>query len=234
MTRAIPDLDIDLGRLPDEPPALYSLARRVNVACGGQAVDTAPMRAACALAAAAGAQVGAHPGYEDPEGPDRVPAEVSPDALRASVARQCAALADAARAHGLRVKHVKPRGELYDTAARDPAVARAVVLGAVDALGPVEVLGPPTGALRDAALALGMAYVREGFADRRYLDDGTLVPRTEPGALHAEPAAAAVQAVSLALTGGFDTLCVHGDHPHAEAVARAVRAALDAFGTHRG
>jgi UPF0271 protein len=91
----------------------------------------------------------------------------------------------------------------------------------------VTLIGPPSGALAGAAARHGVAYAREGFADRAAHADGTLVPRGEPGALITDPTAAAAQAERLASTGAFETLCVHGDTPGAAAIARAVRRVLD-------
>src|SRR5262249_14737936 len=98
------------------------------------------------------------------------------------------------------------------------------------ALGRTEVVGPERGALLEAARARGLRYRREGFADRGYRGDGSLVPRGEPGALLTDPDACAEQALRLAASGRFDTLCLHGDTPGAVALARAVRAALEGQG----
>jgi UPF0271 protein len=123
------------------------------------------------------------------------------------------------------VGHVKPHGALYHDANASDALARSVVGAAIDALGPaITVIGPPSGALRNAAEARGVRYAREGFADRRMRPDGSLVPRSEPDALLREPADAVAQARSLAAQ--VDTLCVHADTPGALAIARAVHEAL--------
>jgi UPF0271 protein len=122
---------------------------------------------------------------------------------------------------------VKPHGALYHDAARELAIAEAVVRGATAGLGDaITIIGPPRGALVDAAKARGLAYAREGFADRRMRADGSLVPRTDAGALIEDPDEAAAQAVRLVRDGEIDTICVHGDTPNALAIARAVHAAL--------
>src|SRR5262249_49659639 len=119
----------------------------------------------------------------------------------------------------------KPHGALYHDAAASDVLAREVVAAATRALGEsVVVVGPPKGALREAATARGLRYASEGFADRRMRDDGSLVPRTEPNALITDPAAAAAQARTLA--GRLDTICVHADTPGALAIAGAVHKAL--------
>lgn len=216
-------LDIDLGELPDEAEALYAAAHLANVACGGHAGDDASIARAVALADAHGTLVGAHPSYPDREGFGRRAMAMAPEALAESVHAQCArwvAVAGAAR-------HVKMHGALYHAIDRDDALADRVLAACRDALGVVPVLGPPGGATARAAAALGMPFLREGFADRGLRADGSLVPRGEPGALIEEPGRAAVQAARLAASGGYDVLCVHGDGAHAVAVAAAVRAALD-------
>ena len=217
-----PFLNIDAGELPDEPAELYALAHVVNVACGGHAGDDASMRRVVAFCNQSGTAVGAHPSYPDREGFGRRAMAMTPDALAASVEAQCAALRRATSD----VRYVKLHGALYHAANADPVVARAALVAATRALGAPTVLGPPAGALADVARELGLAYAREGFADRAVRADGSLVPRGEPGAMIDDPAAAAARARELAESGAVDTICVHGDGASALAVARAVRAAL--------
>jgi 5-oxoprolinase (ATP-hydrolysing) subunit A len=220
-------LNIDAGELEDEPEAIFALAQVVNIACGGHAGDEASMAKALERCARLGAAPGAHPSFEDREHFGRRRLEVAPAVLRAQVAGQCARLrALAAPQH---VAWVKPHGALYHAANESAALAEAVVGGAVEALGPeVTVLGPPRGALRDAAMRAGVRFAREGFADRGMRADGSLVPRGEPGALLEDPARARAQATRLALGGGVDTLCVHGDTPGAVAITEQARKVVDA------
>jgi UPF0271 protein len=230
------DLNVDLGELPDEPEALYALATVVNVACGGHAGDERSMRAAVRAAVAAGSRIAAHPSYADREGFGRRTRFSEPSVVRADVEAQCAALASIAAAEGARVELMKPHGALYHDAARDPALAQAVLDATRAALGDVVVVGPPAGALREAADRAGLSWASEGFADRGYDAEGELIARGQPGALLATPADAAAQAVALARRGTFATLCVHGDTPGAVAIATAVRRALEEAGClrHRG
>ena len=231
------DLNIDLGELEGEPEELYALATVVNVACGGHAGDAASMARAAALAAARGARVAAHPSYPDRARFGRERLDIGGDALRESVRVQCAALRAAAGAAGLRVEALKLHGALYHDAAGDPARAEAALEGAIEGLGGElrAVVGPPWGeALAAAARARGLAYAREGFADRVYDAEGRLAPRSAPGALLVDPAACAAQAARLAAAGGCETVCVHGDSPGAPAIARAVREALAARGLLAG
>jgi UPF0271 protein len=222
------DLNIDLGELPDEPEELYAWAHIANVACGGHAGDATSIAEALRRCKAHGTRVGAHPSYPDRAGFGRRAMAMAPDALRASVREQCLLLATAARALAVPVTSLKAHGALYHAASRDPAIARAVLDGAIDALGDgLVVLGPEGGALATLACEAGLTYAREGFADRGTRADGTLVPRGQPGALILDPSEAAGVARRLAASGRFETLCVHGDTPGAVAIARAVREALE-------
>jgi 5-oxoprolinase (ATP-hydrolysing) subunit A len=183
------------------------------------------MRRVIEVCAARGIEVGAHPSYVDREGFGRRTIAVAPGDLERQIYDQCAALAAIASEHGVRVTFVKPHGALYHDAAKSDALAAAMIDGAVRALGSIAVLGPSWGepALRAIAIARGLAYWREGFADRALRPDGSLVPRGEPGALIEDAAAAAAQATSLA--SSVDAICIHGDSPNALAIARAVRSA---------
>jgi UPF0271 protein len=224
-------LNVDLGELPGEPEALYAWAHLANVACGGHAGDAATMDRAVALCLAHGTRLGAHPSYPDREGFGRRPVAMPPAELARSVAEQCRALLSVAASRKATIEFVKPHGALYHAAAGAPAVARATVEGIVEALGRgVTVVGPAAGRLVEAAVDAGLGYAREGFADRATRPDGTLVPRSEPGALLDDPAVAAQRARQLATGGAIDTVCVHGDTPGAVAIARAVRDVLDALG----
>jgi UPF0271 protein len=226
-------LNVDAGELDDEPDELYAVAHAVSVACGGHAGDERSMERVLRACKTARTRAGAHPSYEDRAGFGRRAIEVSPEALEASVRAQCARLADVARGCGVAIAHVKAHGALYHAANREPAVARAVVAGARAALGSPVVLGPPEGETRRAAEEAGLAFAREGFADRAMRADGSLVPRGEAGAMVTDVGAARAQAARLAASGAYDTLCVHGDSPGALAIARAVRAELDALAGRR-
>jgi PAS domain S-box-containing protein len=223
-------LNVDLGELAGESDSLYASAHVANIACGGHAGDEETMRCAIEMCRALDARVGAHPSYPDREGFGRVELPMPVDSLRASVAGQCARLAAVARIEGQPVRFLKPHGALYHAAARDRSVARALIEGAKESLGrTITVIGPGQSALADEAMRASLGFAREGFADRALRADGSLVPRGEPGALLTDPAAAAEQALSLAAGRTVDTVCVHGDTPGAVAIARAVRAALDAI-----
>jgi UPF0271 protein len=232
------DLNIDLGEIPGEPAELFALATVANVACGGHAGDRASMARAVSFAMTRGTRLAAHPSYPDRAGFGRAPMEMAPADLAATVEEQCAALQAIARRLGYPAAIVKPHGALYHEAARDPALAEAVIDGAARGLGmaPAEltVVGPPRGALLEESLRRGARYAREGFADRAYQADGTLVPRSRPGALVTDPEACARQALALARSGGLETICVHGDTKDAVVIAARVRDALAQAGLLAG
>ena len=243
---AVIDLNADLGETVDGVPtadddAMFAVISSASIACGGHAGDHASMRTAVARAEAHGVAVGAHPSFVDRAGFGRVALAVDPATLRAQVRSQLEALVAAGGA----LRYVKPHGALYHAVSADAAVAAAVVSAVADvsaALGrALPVLGLD-GAVVGAASSAGLPFVREAFLDRGYLPDGRLVPRTAPGALLHDPATVAARAVRLAQDGEVDavdgsvvqaeaaSLCLHGDSPGAVAMARAVRAALDAAG----
>ncbi|HEU0031916.1 MAG TPA: LamB/YcsF family protein [Kofleriaceae bacterium] len=218
-------LNLDAGELASESEELWRLADIVCVACGGHAGDATSMTRVVRCCADAGPRLGAHPSYPDREGFGRRTLELAPASAAAIVAEQCTALASIAQTYGRAVEYVKPHGALYHDAARSEELADAVVRGATAALGrTITVIGPAVGALRVAAIASGLRYAREGFADRALRADGMLVPRGEPGAVLED--LAAIRAQVRALVPKVDTICVHGDTPNAIAIARAVREVL--------
>jgi UPF0271 protein len=227
------DLNADLGEgfgrwtLTDDA-ALLDVVTSANVACGFHAGDPLTMRHVAALAAERGVAIGAHVGYRDLAGFGRRAIAVAPDELAAEVLYQLGALDACCRAAGTQVRYVKPHGALYNTAARDEDTAAAIVAG-VRAFGGLPVLSLPGSALARSTEAAGLAAVAEGFADRAYAADGTLVPRGTPGALLEDEAAIARQVVELA-GGALRSICVHGDSPGAVSAARGARAALEAAG----
>jgi len=220
-------LNLDAGELDTETEALWSLFDVLSCASGGHAGDEGSMTRVAAFCARSRVGLGAHPSYPDRARFGRTSIAMAPDDLARSIAAQCRALWELAHRHGIAIGTVKPHGALYHDAARDAAIADAVVRGVTDALGDrIAIIGPAIGALADAARRRGLGYLREGFADRRMRADGSLVPRGEPDALVTDPVEAAMQAVRLAPS--VDTICVHADTPGAIAIARAVREAIRA------
>lgn len=225
------DLNIDLGELPDEPEELYALATTVNLACGGHAGDRGSMTRAVTRALLARARIAAHPAYADRAGFGRARRFRSPREARAEIEAQCTRLHEIAVDLGASVARVKAHGGLYHDAADDADYAAALIDGAQAALPELEaIVGPPATALEDIVVSRGLRFLREGFADRRYDAHGKLVPRSEPGAVLADPESCVSQALMLARVGKLHTLCLHGDTPGALANARAVARALAAEG----
>ncbi|TYL46006.1 LamB/YcsF family protein [Nocardioides sp. BGMRC 2183] len=228
------DLNADVGesfgrwQLGDDEALLPHLSS-ANVACGFHAGDPATLRRTVARAAALSVTVGAQVGYRDLAGFGRRFIDVAPDDLRADVLYQLGALEGLARASGTRVAYLKPHGALYHALRSDRGQAEAVVQAVLD-FGGLPVLGFPGAVVLDLATEAGLPVVAEGFADRAYRSDGTLVPRTEPGALLTDPDAVAAQAAALASDGAVGSLCVHGDSPDAPALAAAVRRGLESAG----
>jgi UPF0271 protein len=236
------DLNCDLGEGAGDDAALMALITSANIACGGHAGDTASMRAALALAREHGVAAGAHPGFEDRAHFGRRELPLGGDAAADLVLRQIRALQIVAADLAIALGHVKPHGALYNIAARDRDVADGIAR-AVRAADPRLVLvGLAGGELLAAGRARGLRVAAEAFADRGYQPDGSLVPRGRPGALIEDATAAAAQGVRLAREGrvravggadlavAADTLCLHGDGPHALAFARRLRQELAAAG----
>jgi UPF0271 protein len=216
------NLNSDLGEGAGDDEAILSLIDSANVACGVHAGSVSISVAAVARCRALGVEVGAHPGFDDRASFGRVELPLSVEEIEALVAFQVAGLAAIAP-----VAYVKPHGALYHRCQKDPAAADAVARVA-KAHG-VGLMGQPGFELIAAAKRVGIPAYREGFADRRMLPDGRLAPRSEPGSL-LDAAHAAEQAVRLARSRLYDTICIHGDSPGAAVVAAAVRRSLDEAG----
>jgi UPF0271 protein len=242
------DLNADVGEgfgawAMGQDADLLALVTSVNIACGFHGGDPAVMDRTVAAAARAGVALGAHPGYFDLRGFGRRPMTVPAAEVETDVLYQVGALMAFARSHGVRLVHVKPHGALYNQAAEDERLARAVARGTARAGADLILVGlASSAALRRAAEAEGLRFAAEAFADRAYNDDGTLRSRGLPGAVITDPLAAARQAVAIARDGevssasgarvclAAETVCLHGDNPSALANARAVRDALQGVG----
>ncbi|HEY0443442.1 MAG TPA: 5-oxoprolinase subunit PxpA [Candidatus Limnocylindrales bacterium] len=241
------DLNADVGESLGawrigEDERLIPLVSSVNIACGFHAGDPVVIARTVALAATAGVAIGAHPGYPDLVGFGRRDIDMGADEITASVTYQVGAVAAFARAAGSPLRHVKPHGALYNRAARDGSVARAVAAGVLAAGRDLILVGLAGSALLDAGREAGLAVAAEAFADRAYEPDGNLRSRRFGDSLLADPAAAARQAVRIArdrtvetidgstLAVDAATICVHGDEPGAAERAAAVRAAIEAAG----
>ncbi|WP_159766214.1 LamB/YcsF family protein [Streptomyces sp. HM190] len=241
------DLNADLGegfgrwQLTDDEE-LLSVVTSANVACGFHAGDAVTMRRVCELAAERGVRIGAQVSYHDLAGFGRRAMDVPASELAAEVAYQVGALEVFARAAGTRVSYVKPHGALYNRVVHDAEQAAAVVEGVVLADATLPVLGLPGSHLLKVAEQAGLPVVTEAFADRAYTERGTLVPRSQDGAVITDAAAVIERSVTLARSGTVvshsgehvavraRSLCLHGDTPGAVELARRVRAELTASG----
>jgi UPF0271 protein len=237
------DLNADLGEgfgrwsLGDDE-ALLDIVTSANVACGFHAGDPATMHRICRAAVSRDVAIGAQVGYRDLAGFGRRRIEYDLDELRDDILYQIGALEAFCRVAGGKVSYVKPHGALYNTAAVDEGQASAVVAAVRAYDETLPVLCQPGSVLARLAGAAGLTVVGEGFADRGYRADGTLVPRSAPGALIQDPEAVAARAVRMAVEGVVDTadgdvipcpvesICLHGDTPGAVRLAGSVRAGL--------
>lgn len=225
------DLNADLGESWEQwdsgaDRALLEVVTSANVCCGAYAGDVELMLATTEACVDLGVAVGAQVGYADREGFGRRPQEPADDELIAGVREQIDQLAAVADAVGTTVAYVKPHGALYNTIVHDERQATAVV----EAVAPygLPLLGLPGSVVLHIAMSEGLGTIAEGFADRAYTAEGTLVPRSEPGAVLDSPEAAATQVVELLEM--VRSICVHGDSSGALDIARAVRAAIENSG----
>ncbi|MGE5345818.1 MAG: 5-oxoprolinase subunit PxpA [Acidithiobacillales bacterium] len=235
------DLNFDGGEGCDDA-ALMPHVTTVNVACGAHAGDEETMRRAARLARAHGVAVFAHPSFPDREGFGRKEMELPPPEIERLVREQASLLGRIAAEEEVSLAGVKPHGGLYHAAARDEAVAAAVARGVRAVSRALVLVSSPGSKLIGAARSLGLAAAAEGFADRGYRPDGSLVPRGTPGAIVGSPDEAAAQALRIARDGvaiavdgtrvplAVETLCLHGDTPGAAANAAAVRCVLEEAG----
>ncbi|MGL4553603.1 MAG: 5-oxoprolinase subunit PxpA [Gemmataceae bacterium] len=218
------DLNCDLGEGGHADADLMPLITSANVACAGHAGDLTTAVTALARAKSHRVRVGAHPGFMDREHFGRRELSLPPAEVRELITIQVDFLRSLEDAW--EVRYIKPHGALYNMACRDDAVARPVVDAAADLRLPL--MGLPGSRLE--ALAAGrVRFIREGFADRRYRPDGSLVPRDRPDAFIETPEEAVTQALAL-VAAGVQSLCVHGDNPEALAFVRALRGGLTAAG----
>ncbi|WP_198026359.1 LamB/YcsF family protein [Paracoccus sphaerophysae] len=243
------DLNSDLGegfgpwRMGDDA-AMLDIVTSANVAAGGHASDPETMFATLQTAASRGVVVGAHPGYADREGFGRRVIPMSPAEIGRMVVAQTGALATLAQLAGTEVRYVKPHGALGNLAAADAQVADAIA-AAVGALSPrLAILAISGTALEQAARGRGIAVFSEIFADRAYLPNGQLVPRSREGAVLHDPATIADRLLAFLDSGlmpvidgapvrlAAQSICVHSDTPGAVAIARDLRERLTAAGVH--
>jgi UPF0271 protein len=242
------DLNCDMGEsfgayVIGADAEIMSYITSANIAAGFHGGDPQVIDRTVALAARCGVAVGAHPGFPDLVGFGRRNMSCTPDEVEVMTLYQVAAVAGFARAHGVKLSHVKPHGALYNMAAQDQALASATARGVARFDRDLALVGlSGSRAMRQAAQDAGLRFVAEAFPDRRYNSDGTLVSRRQLGAVLENAEQVAAQAVLMVKDGvvltqqgervpvAAETICLHGDNPAAVANARAVRRALDAAG----
>lgn len=224
------DLNCDLGEGSGSDEAVMPYITSANIACGFHAGSGQTMRETIRLAKRFGVNIGAHPSWDDRENFGRIEMNVSPEETERLVFEQIQILAAVAKEEGTPLTHVKPHGALYNQAARDLWLARAVARAVKRFGGELILVGLAGSRLIEAGVEAGLRVAAEGFPDRGYHPDGTLMPRSLPGALIEDPEEAAHQALELLRTLRLDTLCLHGDHPNAAANARILRATLEKNG----
>jgi 5-oxoprolinase (ATP-hydrolysing) subunit A len=218
------DLNCDMGELADVAleETLMRSVTSANVACGGHAGDAATMRRTVSLARRYGVAVGAHPGYPDRANFGRAEMPLSSAQIACAVAGQIRALVDIAG----ELTHVKPHGALYNVAAKDAGVARAIGEGVASVGLELVLVGLAGSAMLDVWREMGFRAAAEGFADRRYEPDGSLRSRKFADALITDPEQAAAQALRLAREGRAETICIHSDTPGSVRILTAVSGAL--------
>lgn len=232
------DLNVDLAEGCGNDERLLQLVSSANVACGLHAGDYNEMRKAIHWAKENGVRVGAHPSFPDRENFGRTPMHLPDDELKACLRYQLGAVKALCQAENVPLHYVKPHGALYNQAAKDPALAR-LIAETVKSFDPnLKLMGLSGSLMLTVAAEVGLGVIAEVFADRHYLADGSLVPRTRPDALVESDEKAIAQVLQMveqqAVTSveGFtipiqaDSICLHGDGAHAVEFAEKIRIAL--------
>ena len=247
MANKVIDLNCDMGESygrwtlgADE--AVMPFITSANIACGYHGGDPHVMRKTVELALKHRVAIGAHPGLPDLMGFGRRVMDVSPQEVKDYICYQAGALREFVRVTGGDLQHVKPHGILYTMCEKDEALAQAVGEAVRESGKELILMTLASGRYDATCRKMGCRVASEGFADRAYNVDGTLVSRKIPGSLITDPKAAAAQALKMAVEGkvrtidgveidiSVQTICCHGDTPGAEKIARAVREALEKAG----
>jgi len=232
------DLNADLGEGCAHDQAILDSVSSINVACAWHAGSADEMLSLVRAARARGVAIGAHPSHPDRTNFGRQEMNLPLSSIRAGLLYQMGALDGIVRAEGGELAHVKAHGALYNQAARDPDLARCIARAIRDFNPQLKVMGLAGSLFIDAVRAEGLTALEEGFADRGYTGDGRLVKRGTPGALIEDQGAMLAQVLSMVKTGTViaqdgtvcrlhvDTICLHGDAPHALEFAQAIRTRL--------
>jgi UPF0271 protein len=236
------DLNADLGEGAGQDDELLGLVSSASIACGFHAGDPVSIFASIRAARERGVAVGAHPSFADRENFGRREVVLPAGEVFTNVAYQLGAFQALATAAGAQVNHVKAHGALYNMAVRDEKLAEAISHAVLTIDSSLLLFAPGESALERAAQSAKLRVVREVFADRNYLADGSLVPRTRPDALLHDPEEAAGRVLRMLRQGvvrsvegkdvavSAETICLHGDTPGAVKFARALRSRLEQAG----
>ncbi|WP_029099188.1 LamB/YcsF family protein [Brevibacillus thermoruber] len=241
------DLNCDMGesfgayRIGNDE-AILPYITSANIACGFHAGDPGTMRRTVKLALEHGVMIGAHPGLPDLQGFGRRNMAISPQEAYDLIVYQVGALQGFVQAEGGAMQHVKPHGALYNMAAANPELARAIAEAVYRVNPELYLVGLAGSQLVVQGEKIGLRVKSEVFADRTYQQDGSLTPRSQPDALIADDEQAVSQVIRMVKEGkvttrqgtdieiAAETVCIHGDGPHALTFARNIRAALEASG----
>jgi UPF0271 protein len=236
------DLNADLGEGAGHDVELFELISSANIATGFHAGDADTMHAAATAAKSHGVAVGAHPSFFDRENFGRKELNISPEEVFDAVVYQLGVFQAITATAGLEPNHIKPHGALYNVAVRDAKLADAIARAAKTVDPKLILFAPDKSALAQAGEIAGLQIAREVFADRNYLADGSLVPRSRPDALLHDPQEAAPRVLRMLREGKvrsvdgpdvdvrLETICLHGDNPEAVEFARALRLRLEREG----
>jgi len=237
------DLNCDMGEQPDldgylRDESLMPYLGSCSIACGGHAGNADSMRITAKNAIKHNLRLGAHPSYPDPEHFGRRALDIESEALRSSLVEQITGLKSIVEALGSKLSYVKPHGALYNVAATDRHLSR-LILETVRHIEPdLPLMGLAGGETQTLCLEVGYPFIAEGFADRAYQRDGNLVPRSEAGAVHSDITLVVNQVRQMANERAVESLCghkvdlvvqsvcVHSDTKNAQAMLKAIQAAL--------
>lgn len=228
------DLNCDLGEEAGNEEAIMPYITSANIACGFHAGNEDVMRATVKLAKKYGVNIGAHPGWKDRENFGRLEMNVPAGEAEEIVFQQIQMLSKIAQAEGGNLTHVKPHGALYNQAAKDRGLAESIVRAVKRISVDLILVGLAGSGLCEAGVEAGIKVAGEGFPDRAYNPDGTLMSRSKARALIESPQEVAANAIRLIKDGilfgkkvvRVDTLCLHGDHPNAAKNAKLLREVL--------
>ncbi|RDX38184.1 5-oxoprolinase subunit PxpA [Kangiella sp. HD9-110m-PIT-SAG07] len=242
MNRTI-DINCDLGESIESDDwardaEIMPYISSCNIACGGHAGNEGSIRVSVQNAKAHNLAVGAHPSYPDKENFGRQSIQLSEKALRSTLKEQIQNVQSECRQQSVALHHIKPHGALYNDAATDLALAKVIAEEIASISDSLKLMGLAESAMLDAANAIGIDFIHEGFMDRNYQKNKTLVPRTETHALHSKLEDSLEQALRFAqnrpitllsgekLSLTVDSICLHGDNPDALIIAQKLQQLL--------